>query len=167
MKPVFPLFLLLALLTACGGSSGPGPAPSATLSDISLMFGTEDVATASQPLTLTITNSGNADLVVAGVRPSGQFQETDSCVGTVKPAANCTITVSFTPSASGAASGMLTITDNAKDSPQTISLSGTGTSTGGACSVRSQECGSTPPLHPCCSGLTCSPASTRAFCVPN
>jgi Abnormal spindle-like microcephaly-assoc'd, ASPM-SPD-2-Hydin len=35
----------------------------------------------------------------------------------------------------------------------------------GSCSVQGQECGA-PQLPPCCSGFTCVPASTRAFCEP-
>lgn len=37
---------------------------------------------------------------------------------------------------------------------------------GGSCSVQGQDCGS-KLLPPCCSGLTCVPASTRAFCQPD
>jgi hypothetical protein len=41
----------------------------------------------------------------------------------------------------------------------------TTSSGGGSCSVQGQECGAAQ-LPPCCSGLTCVPASTRAFCEP-
>jgi len=40
---------------------------------------------------------------------------------------SCTINVTFTPTAAGARSGALTVTDNATNSPQTASLTGTGT----------------------------------------
>jgi hypothetical protein len=77
------------------------------------------------------------------------------------------VSVTFTPGSSGALSGTLTIADNVTGSPQTVSLSGNGTVTsGGSCSAKGQQCSSgTPPLPPpCCSGLTCSAASTREFC---
>jgi hypothetical protein len=41
---------------------------------------------------------------------------------------SCTISITFTPTAAGAAIGTLTITDSAPDSPQSVPLSGTGTS---------------------------------------
>jgi hypothetical protein len=39
---------------------------------------------------------------------------------------NCPIVVTFTPLAAGARTATITITDNASNSPQTVSLSGTG-----------------------------------------
>ncbi len=40
--------------------------------------------------------------------------------------ASCTISVTFTPTAIGVQTGSITLTDNAADSPETVSLSGTG-----------------------------------------
>ena len=42
------------------------------------------------------------------------------------PGATCTIDVTFTPTAEGAQKGKLTVADTAPDSPQKISLKGTG-----------------------------------------
>src|SRR5207253_3020646 len=58
---------------------------------------------------------------------SGDFAQTNNCGTTVAAGANCTINVTFTPTATGTRSGALTVTDNATNSPQTASLSGTGT----------------------------------------
>src|SRR5207244_13391533 len=44
----------------------------------------------------------------------------------VSPAASCTITVTFTPAATGARTATVTITDDAPGSPQLVSLAGTG-----------------------------------------
>src|SRR5207248_11560613 len=41
--------------------------------------------------------------------------------------ANCSINVTFTPTALGARTGTLSVTDNAGGSPQTVALSGNGT----------------------------------------
>jgi hypothetical protein len=73
--------------------------------------------------------------------------------------------VTFTPAASGNVAGILSITDNAIDSRQKVSLTGTASVGGQRCSVQSQECGA-PLLPPCCTGLVCAAASTRAFCQP-
>jgi hypothetical protein len=58
---------------------------------------------------------------------AGDFTEVDTCSPAVAAAGNCTIAVLFTPSATGARTAALSISDNATGSPQTVSLSGTGT----------------------------------------
>jgi hypothetical protein len=55
----------------------------------------------------------------------------------VAAGANCTISVTFTPMASGTRTASLSITDNARGSPQKVSLSGTGTSAAVAAAVAS------------------------------
>jgi hypothetical protein len=70
--------------------------------------------------------------------------------------------VTFTPSVANILSGSVSISDNVAASPQVVALSGTGTSTGSSCSSKGQQCA--PQFPPCCQGLTCVPASTRAFC---
>ena len=57
---------------------------------------------------------------------SGDFAETNTCAGSVAPNANCTISVTFTPTTAGTRGGALALTDNASSSPQTVTLSGTG-----------------------------------------
>ena len=58
---------------------------------------------------------------------AGDFAETaDTCGSSVAAGANCTIELTFTPSAAGQRMATLDITDNAAGSPQTVSLSGTG-----------------------------------------
>jgi len=83
--------------------------------------------------TLTITNNGNGSnlnvtepLKISGP-DAGDFKETDDCGTPVKPGGGtCTVTVSFTPSAIGNRTATLTITDNATNSPQIVTLSGVG-----------------------------------------
>jgi hypothetical protein len=57
--------------------------------------------------------------------------------------------------------GTLAVADTAADSPQIVSLSGTGV--GGRCGHQGEQCW---PGHPCCSGLTCRKLGLRAFCEP-
>src|SRR3989442_3041852 len=45
--------------------------------------------------------------------------------GSVAPGASCTISISFTPAAPGARAATVNITDDAADSPQSVSLTGT------------------------------------------
>src|SRR2546430_1025835 len=84
---------------------------------------------------VTLTNTGNAALTISSIAASGDFAET-SAGATASPispttlaaGANCMISVTFTPTVVGARTGTLTVTDNAGGSPQTVSLTGNGTS---------------------------------------
>lgn len=97
--------------------------PKATLSASSLSF-----SAAGQQL-VTLTNTGNTPLTLNTVTSSGS--STFSLSGTtctnglqIAAGGKCTIDVTFTPTSSSSVSGKVTITDNALNSPQSISLSG-------------------------------------------
>ena len=57
---------------------------------------------------------------------AGDFSETNDCLTTLAPAANCIITVTFTPTLAGNRTGTLTVADAAPSSPQVINLTGVG-----------------------------------------
>jgi hypothetical protein len=112
---------------------GTTAACAASVSPTSLTFASQAVGATSAVQTATLTNSGNAALNITSIALSGanagDFAKTTTCGSTLAASANCTISVTFTPSASGARAGSITITDSDASSPQTVSLSGTGTST--------------------------------------
>ncbi len=102
-------------------------APAMTLSPTSLTFATQAVATASDAQTIVITNSGNAPLSVAQIVTSGDFAETDSCVGVaIGAGATCAVQVKFLPAAVGARTGLLTLYGNVAGGQATAMLSGVG-----------------------------------------
>jgi len=109
----------------------PTPGPNATLEPIALDFGTLMVDQVSQPLTVTLTNTGNAALSISGIAISGtdssDFTQTNNCGSSVNPGANCAVSVVFTPTAGGSLAANLQFTDNAPGSPQNVVLSGVGT----------------------------------------
>ncbi|HEV2426018.1 MAG TPA: FG-GAP-like repeat-containing protein [Terriglobia bacterium] len=107
--------------------SGTAPAPIVSLSASSLSFGDEPVGSASQATQVTLTNSGNQTLNLVGVTTSGDFVAANLCQNSIAVGASCVVSVVFKPSAGGARDGALSITDNATNSPQTVALSGTGT----------------------------------------
>jgi hypothetical protein len=74
----------------------------------------------------TLTNSGTAVLTISSIVAGGNFTESDNCVGSVAVGATCTINVTFVlvVGSPGGSAGTVTITDNASDSPETITLSG-------------------------------------------
>ena len=64
---------------------------------------------------------------MTSVNRTGDFKISTTCVGSIAPGGQCFIDVAFAPKDIGLRQGSVTITDNAPDSPQTITLSGTGT----------------------------------------
>jgi hypothetical protein len=108
---------------------GTTPAPVASLSVPSLNFGNQLVNTPSAPQSVTLTNTGTGPMTISGIVASAQYSQTNTCpTGAATLAANgsCSITVTFTPTATGAQNGTVQITDNAAGSPQSVSLTGTG-----------------------------------------
>jgi sugar lactone lactonase YvrE len=101
-------------------------APTVQISATSLNFNSEPVGSKSTAQTVTLTNSGSAALAISSISASGDFASTNTCGTSVAAGAACTISVTFTPTASGTRAGTLAIADNATGSPQTVALSGTG-----------------------------------------
>ena len=118
-----------------GGGSPPPPAgaPAVRLAPTSLTFAAQSIGTTSAPQSITITNTGNASLFInsaatRGANPLDFTQVSDGCSGlTLAPAASCSVSIAFSPTASGARSASFILTDNAADSPQTVPITGTGT----------------------------------------
>ena len=104
-----------------------------SFSPTSLTFSPQNVGVTSTPQTVTVTNNGTANLTIStvtigGTNASDFAKSANTCAGaTVTPNKTCTVSVTFTPSATGSRTATLSINDNAANSPQTVSLSGTGT----------------------------------------
>ena len=114
--------------------SGTGTSPGVNFSLPNLTFGPQDVSTSSTPpMTVMLSNTGNGPLTISsigftGTNP-GDFSQTNNCPSsssTLNQNSACTISVTFTPTATGSRSALLTVTDDATTSPQTLSVSGTG-----------------------------------------
>lgn len=130
--------MLVLIWTGCGGGGGsvstgpppPPPAPSATTSPSSLTFSSENQGTTSPVQSVMLTNSGNAALSITGISVGGaspgDFRQTNNCGSSVGAGGNCSIGVTFTPTATGPRSATLSIGDNATGSPQSVNLAGTG-----------------------------------------
>ena len=105
----------------------------ASLSQTSLSFGDQLIGVTSAAQTITLADSATQSLTIASIAIAGtdssDFAETQTCGTGLAAGANCTITVTFTPTAQGARSASLVITDDASGSPQTVALSGIGLST--------------------------------------
>ena len=105
--------------------------PAVTLTPTSLNFGTVATGVTSAIKTVNLKNSGKATLTITAIAVtgtnSGDFPETTTCGSSLAAGAACIIKVRFKPSATGARSASVSITDNAAGSPQQVPLSGTGT----------------------------------------
>jgi hypothetical protein len=106
--------------------TGTGSAPQVSLSSASLTFLAQLVGTSSSAQSVTLSNTGNAALSITGITASGDFSQTNTCGSNVAAGASCTLSVTFKPTATGTRTGVVTITDNAVGSPQTVALTGTG-----------------------------------------
>ncbi len=122
-----------SVLTLTG--TGLTPAPVASVSG-ALAFGNQTTATTSATQAITLTNTGTADLVVpaGGVALTGtnanQFAIAGNTCTTIAPAANCTVTVQFSPTTAGAKTASVSIAHNAVGSPTLVGLTGTGVTPG-------------------------------------
>jgi hypothetical protein len=93
---------------------------------------TSAVNVTSAPVTVTVTNTGDANLVVSGVafggaNPTQFVLGTNTCAPlpvTLAPAATCTISVAFRPTTTGPKTATLVLTHNAAGSPTSINLAG-------------------------------------------
>lgn len=112
------------------GGGGSGGGPTVSVSPTSLTFGVVPIGVVSSSQTVTITNIGTSVVNFSSFGITGPFQRTSQCQRTLNPGASCNILVFFKPKNIGQATGTLSITDDAVGSPQTVSLSGTGTALG-------------------------------------
>jgi len=108
------------------GLNGTGTAPAATVTPTSLSFSSQLLGTTSTARNVTLQSSGTGPLQVTGFTFTGPFTQTNNCVGSMAPAASCTIAVTFSPISVGSTAGSMTITDNA--GTQTVTLTGNGAS---------------------------------------
>ena len=92
-----------------------------------MSFSTTAVGSTSSAKSVTLTNHQSVALTFSSIGVTGPFAiSSNTCGASLAAGASCSVGVTFTPTATGAATGTLTFTDSAPNSPQTVSLSGTG-----------------------------------------
>jgi phospholipase C len=98
-----------------------------SISPQSLNFGNEPVGHTTAPQTIQVTNaSTTAPVIFSGIQAVGDFAETNNCPSSLGPGASCEVSVTFTPTSTGALLGALNLNDNDTSSPQELNLNGTG-----------------------------------------
>jgi Beta-propeller repeat/HYDIN/CFA65/VesB-like, Ig-like domain/Abnormal spindle-like microcephaly-assoc'd, ASPM-SPD-2-Hydin len=109
--------------------TGVTSAGTLTVSPATLTFAAQTIGQTSSAQTVQLANTGDTAVTISSITPTGDFAETNTC-GTLPAVLNvgasCSISVTFTPTATGSRTGGLTIKDDATNSPQGVTLSGDG-----------------------------------------
>jgi uncharacterized repeat protein (TIGR03803 family) len=106
--------------------SGTGVLP-ATLTPASATYAAQAFGTTSPAKTFTLTNNQTVALSGVTITTSGDFGvSSTTCTTSLAAKSKCTISVTFTPTATGTRKGQLSVSDDASNSSQTASLTGTG-----------------------------------------
>lgn len=107
-----------------------GTATPLKFSPASVNFGSVKVGTSSAAKKVTVLNVSPGTItfssITIGGTNAGDFTQTNNCGGSLAAGKGCTVTVIFTPTATGARSANVTVKDTDPVSPQKILLSGTG-----------------------------------------
>jgi hypothetical protein len=136
--PVFPKAPTIptAFQTSLNGTSDGYVAkltslPTLAISPTSLNFGVQPVGVTSAAKTVTVTNNNNGavtftSIAITGTNNADFSKATDTCTPILLAGAQCTVTVTFTPSAPAKLNetAALVFTDSDVNSPQSVSLSG-------------------------------------------
>ena len=117
--------------------NGTGTAPSApvaALTPATVPFGNVNTGTTSTPMALMLSNTGSATLNITGITIGGAnptdfavVTGANACGTTLAASASCSIYVTFTPASATSFTATLQVADNAAGSPQSSTLTGTGT----------------------------------------
>lgn len=112
------------------GSAGKCKAP-VILTPTSLNFAAQLVGTTSSAQSITVVNNRNNAITIGGFSftgtdPADFVKSSTTCGSTLGSRKSCNVSVTFTPGTTGTATAVLSITDSAAGSPQTVPLSGTG-----------------------------------------
>jgi hypothetical protein len=100
-----------------------------------LNYGTVTIGQSSAAQAVALTNTSNITVSGLTATASPQFSVTqDSCTGSLAAGSSCLVAVAFAPTASGAQSGVLTLSSPAVTTPATVLLTGSG-ATGAAVQI--------------------------------
>lgn len=133
---------------------GTSAAAPLTLNPTSLNFGTVSVGS-SETLDVSVTNNAGSPVTFTGVTLSGDYSSSrGTCPAngaTLAGGSSCTLSVIFTPTATGTRSGTLSLLNDATQVPLTVSLTGSAVTgslkvTPGALSFSSIDVGATASL---------------------
>lgn len=107
------------------------PAALVTLTPTTLAFPNTAIGTTSLGQGVTVKNAGTSTVALTSISLTGtnptSFAELNTCPASLIAGASCSILVGFKPASAAALHATLSVAHSAAGSPQTVSLSGTGT----------------------------------------
>jgi hypothetical protein len=110
--------------------TGIGAQSQFQISPASLSYGPLAVG-ASGNQSLTLANTGTASITGIGLAVTGDYAVTVPCaVTTLTAGASCSVTLTFSPTVTGARNGTLTVTSSDVTSPDVVPLTGSGIGNG-------------------------------------
>jgi hypothetical protein len=132
MKAVKTIVVAALVLVAGIPTSATAAAPAASVAPLPVIFGSQNPEGPYPPQGVTVTNSGDAPLVISNITVenpanNSDFTQSNNCYPfprTLAPSESCLINVGFFPGEYGVRQGALLIVDNAADSPQRVPLTG-------------------------------------------
>ncbi len=117
-------------IIALTGTATGGPAVSLSFSPATLTFTSTGIGATSAAKTVTVTNKGTGTVTIGAITASDDYAAVGSgttpCGGALAKSAKCTLSVTFTPTATGSIKGAAAVADSGAGSPQIIGLTGTG-----------------------------------------
>jgi hypothetical protein len=112
------------------GNAIAAPYASARVTPGFLHFGPHVIGMPSPPKAVTVTSTGNLPLTISSVSIAGSgfsIDPTSTCSGaSLTKGQACVVEIVFRPVSPGPATGQVSISDNAGDSPQPVGVSGNG-----------------------------------------
>jgi len=107
--------------------TGTGGGTPVTLSTTSLSFGKVRAGKMSSAKTVTLNNQQNVPLNFSSIAASASFViSSNTCEASIAGGAKCSVGMKFSPTKKGIVNGTLTFDDDAANSAQIVSLTGTG-----------------------------------------
>jgi len=104
--------------------------PKVSLSPTTGVYGDQVIAFSSAPKIITVSNVGNANLVISNAFVSGtdasSFIVSNECIAAISPGTTCRVNVSFAPKTIGPKSGTLVLNSNAANTAEPVLLTGNG-----------------------------------------
>jgi hypothetical protein len=115
------LFSTLPLAYGCAV-----PAQNISVSPQLIKFPNQGIGVTSAAASVTLWNNQSGSLTISSIQVSPPFAQTNNCGTNMVAGQQCTLNITFTPTAKQYYSSSLVITDSAGNSPQTVSLTGNG-----------------------------------------
>jgi hypothetical protein len=98
----------------------------ASLLPSALVFGPQAMGTTSPLQTITLKNYGNTPLTISSISVNGDFAVPGkTCGESLQAGQSCTLSVSFSPTHSGAATGFVAVDESGDKTPVKVTLTGT------------------------------------------